>query len=113
MHVLEAYCECVKRGDAEGMASLFTDDAIFYDGGFVNLGQPPVSLSGRKAIKDFFKELFSQFKINIKHVVINGNSMRYDICDIDDGSTLGLALGVMKEEKNLIKEYRIEVGLAE
>lgn len=108
MHILETYCECAGRGDVECMTSLFADDAIFYDGGFVKLGQPPVSLQGKEAIKDFFKQTFSQFKINIKNVVINGNAMRYDI-DID-GSTVGLALGVMKEENNLIKEYRVEVG---
>ena len=108
MHILESYCECAGRRDVEGMTSLFTDDALFYDGGFVKLGQPPVSLQGKDAIKDFFKQTFGQFKINIKNVVINGNSVRYDI-DID-GSTVGLALGVMKEENNLIKEYRVEVG---
>jgi hypothetical protein len=92
----------------EGLTSLFTDDAIFYDGGFVKLGQSPVSLKGKKDIKDFFKQTFSQFKIDIKNVVINGSAMRYDI-EIG-GSTVGLALGVMKEENNLIKEYRVEVG---
>ena len=108
MHILEAYCDCAGRGDVEGMMALFADDAVFYDGGFVNLGQPAIDLKGKNDIRKFFKQTFGQFKINIKNVVINGNSMRYDI-DID-GNTVGLALGVMKEENNLIKEYRVEVG---
>ena len=108
MHILEAYCECARQGDVEGITCLFADDAIFYDGGFVKLGQPAVHLKGKNDIRNFFNQTFSQFKINIKNVVINGSSVRYDI-DID-GSTVGLALGVMKEENNLIREYRVEVG---
>jgi len=108
MHILETYCECARQGDVEGITSLFTDDAILYDGGFVKLGQPPINLKGKKDIKNFFKQTFGKFKIDIKNVVINGSAMRYDI-DIE-GTTVGLALGVMKEENKLIKEYRVEVG---
>lgn len=108
MHILERYCEYASQGDVEGMMSLFADDAMFYDGGFVKLGQPAIDLKGKNDLRKFFKQTFGEFKINIKNVVINGNAMRYDI-DID-GTTVGLALGVMKEENNLIKEYRVEVG---
>ena len=57
MNLLETYCDCVRQGDVEGMTSLFTDDAKFYDGGFAKQGQPPVRLQGKDALRAFFKEI--------------------------------------------------------
>jgi len=106
-NLLQIYCECARQGDATKLASLFTEDGEFYDEGFTKVGLEPVSLKGRDNIEAFLKQLFSQGGLNISNVAILGNAMRYDITHED---MVFRALGViMKEEKGLIKEYRVTV----
>jgi len=107
MSLLESYIECLKAGDAGRMASLFAQDAEFYDDVPVSRGRPPTILKGRDNIEAFFKQTFNQGGLPVDNVAINDNAMRYDI--VVRGMPI-LALSVMKEENNLIKEYRV-VGL--
>ncbi len=104
MRLLQAYCDCVKNGDAKKIATLFTEDAYFLDEAAIKIGLDPIELTGRKAIGEMFGGLFSGGGLKIENAGINGNAMRYDV---DLGGTSILALGVMKEENNLIKEYRV------
>ena len=106
MSLLEKYAEYVRLGDASGLAALFAEDAEFYDDGFTRLGLEPVSLKGRGNIEAFLQGLFAQGGLNISNVAINQNAMRYDITHED---MVFRALGVMKEENNQIKEYRVTV----
>ena len=107
MNLLERYIEYVKMGDGSKLASLFTEDGEFYDDGFTKMGLEPVSLKGRDNLEPFFKGLFAQGGLNVSNVAINGNAMRYDITHED---MVFMALGVVvKEENNLIKEYRVTV----
>ena len=106
MNLLKTYTDCLKNGDAEKLASLFTEDAIFNDGGPTKFGQKPINLKGRNKIKDFFKIALARGGFKVFNICINKNAMRYDV---KIGDTLFLALGVMKEENNLIKEYIVTV----
>jgi len=108
MSLLQKYADYLKAGDASRVSSLFTEDAEFYDDGFTKVGLEPVSLKGRDNIEAFIKGLFSQAQggLDVINVAILGNAIRYDI---KHGDMVFLALGVMKEENNLIKEYRVTV----
>lgn len=107
MNLLQTYSECVRQGDAGRLASLFTKDGEFYDDGFTKVGMEPVSLKGRDNIETFMKGLFQQGGLNISNVAILGNAMRYDITHED---MVFRALGIIvKEEKGLMKEYRVTV----
>jgi hypothetical protein len=106
MNLLQTYTDCLKNGDAEKLASIFTEDAIFNDNGPSKFGQKPINLIGRNEIESFFKRALARGGFKISNININKNAMRYDI---QIGGTLFLALGVMREEKNLIKEYIVTV----
>jgi uncharacterized protein (TIGR02246 family) len=107
MHLLEKYIQCLADGDAEKVASLFTKDAVFFDEGPKKMGMEPFTLKGRKDIKALFEQVFSsQGPVNTFNVVINGNAMRYDL---KLGDSVVFALGLMREENNLIAEYQVNV----
>ncbi|MFX0139545.1 MAG: nuclear transport factor 2 family protein [Candidatus Hodarchaeota archaeon] len=106
MNLLQTYSECLKKGDAEKIASLFTEDAIFNDAGPTKLGQKTINLKGRKKIEALFKILLARGGFKVSNIGINNNAMRYDV---EIGGTSFLALGVMKVENNLIKEYIVTV----
>jgi len=104
MSLLQSYIECLKEGNANRMASLFAEDAEFLDYVPVNQGRPPTILRGRDSIEAFFKQTFDRGGLDVSNVAVNGNAMRYDIV-VRDRSIL--ALSMMKEESNLIKEYQV------
>jgi len=104
MGLLETYIECFRTGDAVRLASLFVDDGVFYDDAAVKIGNDPVVVKGRDRIEAFFAQLFRQGGRKVTSVGINGNAMRYDV---EVANMVISALGVMKEEGNLIKEYRV------
>ncbi len=104
MSLLQAYCDYVKAGDVKKVASLFTEDAYFLDEAPVKLGLDPIEANGKKAIEEMFEGLLAGGGLTIENIGINGNAMRYDV---NLGGMSVLALGVMKEENNLIKEYRV------
>ncbi|MFC1821504.1 hypothetical protein ACFL9T_02275 [Thermodesulfobacteriota bacterium] len=106
MSLLKKYVEYEMLGDASKIASLFTEDGYFHDEGLVKRGGKLVKLKGRKAIEAFFTQVLSQTDFKISNVCINGNAMRYDA---QLGDQVFLALGVMKEENNMIKEYVVKV----
>ena len=108
MSLLEKYLEYLAAGDAEKMASLFSEDAVFYDEGPTKMGMDPITVTGREAIKTFFQQVFSaQGPVKPSNVNINGNAMRYDV---KIGDLTILALGLMKEENGLIIDYRVTVN---
>ncbi|MFO7962336.1 MAG: nuclear transport factor 2 family protein [Desulfobacterales bacterium] len=107
MKMLENYLRCLREGDAEKMASLFSENAHFFDEGPVKMNQEPISLNGREKIKKFFKNVFSsQGALIPKNVLFNGNAMRYDV---EIGGILFNALGLMKMDDEFISEYRVNV----
>jgi hypothetical protein len=107
MNPFESYLEAIGSGNAEKVASLFSEDGSFYDQGPVKMGMDPIHVTGRNEIKAFFQQIFSaQGPIKAFNVNINANAMRYDV---KMGNLLFLALGVMKQENNLIKEFRVTV----
>ncbi|MFX1452816.1 MAG: hypothetical protein ACFFCM_18410 [Promethearchaeota archaeon] len=106
MNLLQAYCDCLKNGEAKRLSLLFTEDAIFYDDGPTKFGQKPINLIGRNKIEAFFQRVLKRGGLQIINIGINKNAMRYDV---KIGETLFLALGVMKEENNQIKEYIVNV----
>jgi hypothetical protein len=107
MRMFEKYLEYAAAGDAEKVSSLFAEDGIFYDEGPKKMGMEPAMVQGREAVKAFFQQVFSTMgPINAFNVSINENAMRYDV---KFGEMLVQALGVMKVENDLIKEYRVTV----
>ena len=102
--LLDNYCQYLKKGDASGMADLFTEHGTFYDDAPSKLGLEAIRVKGREAIEKFFAQTFTRGGLDVRNVAINGNAMRYDVAV---GKTVLLCLGVLKEEKGLIKEYRV------
>lgn len=106
MHVLEKYCEFLKAGDVEKFCDLFTEDAIFHDEAPTQIGMDALHLEGKAAIKDTFSIVIPPEGIEIENIAVYGNAMRYDL---KNGDVTFLALGVMKDENGLIKEYHVVI----
>ncbi|MCP4683512.1 MAG: hypothetical protein GY864_14370 [Desulfobacterales bacterium] len=106
MSLLEKYVEYARIGDAKKIASLFAEDAVFYDEGPTKVGRPVISLKGQTAIEAMFTEVFKSGGFNIVNVAINGSAMRYDV---KYGDTDILLLGVITEENGLIGSYEITI----
>ncbi len=107
MDLLNKYLECLAAGEAEKVALLFSEDGVFYDEGPMKMNMEPVTVKGRDDIRTFFQQIFStQGPIKAFNVNINWNAMRYDVAF---GDLQILALGLLTEEKGLIKEYRVTV----
>ena len=106
MSLLEKYVEYAREGNAEKIASIFSEDADFYDEGPTALGHKTVIIKGRETIRGIFEKIFRAGGLDVSNVSINGNAMRYDVTI---GGTKIRALGVMEEENGLISSYRITV----
>jgi len=91
-------------GDGARIATLFTEDAEFYDEAPAKVGLDPIRVSGRRNIEEFFKQTFKHGGMNVSNIGINGNAMRYDVAV---GKIVLLCLGVVTEEKGLIKKYHV------
>jgi hypothetical protein len=104
MNLLETYSQCLKAGDGVRMGALFAEDAEFYDEAPAKLGLDSIRVRGRRNIEEFFKETFKHGGMNVSDIGINGNAMRYDVAV---GKIVLLCLGVVTEEKGLIKQYRV------
>jgi hypothetical protein len=104
MSILETYVQALKAGDASRIAALFAEDAIFHDEAPVKVGFDPIIVRGHQNIEEFYRKTFKHGGMNVSNVGINGNSMRYDVTV---GKTVLLCLGVVTEEKGLIKQYRV------
>ncbi len=104
MNLLETYSQCLKAGDAVRVASLFAEDAEFLDEAPAKHGLDPIMVKGRKNIEDFFRKTFKHGGLNVSNVGINGYAMRYDVAV---GNVVHLCLGVVKEERGLIKQYKV------
>jgi hypothetical protein len=104
MNLLDTYSQCLKAGDATRIGALFAEDAEFHDEAPAKLGLDPIIVKGRQNIEEFFKQTFKHGGMNVCNIGINGNSMRYDVTV---GKIVLLCLGVVTEEKGLIKQYRV------
>jgi hypothetical protein len=104
MNLLETYSQCLKAGDGTKIATLFAEDAEFYDEAPAKVGLDPIRVSGRQNIEVFFRKTFKHGGMNVSNIGINGNAMRYDVAV---GKIMLLCLGMVKEEKGLIKQYRV------
>jgi hypothetical protein len=104
MNLLETYSQCLKAGDGVGMGALFAEDAEFYDEAPAKVGLDSIRVRGRRNIEEFFKQTFKHGGMNVSNIGINGNAMRYDVAV---GKIVLLCLGEVKEEKGLIKQYRV------
>jgi len=104
MNLLETYSQCLKAGDATRIGALFAQDAGFHDEAPAKVGLDPIRVNGRRNIEEFFKQTFKHGGMNVSNIGINGNAMRYDVTV---GKIVLLCLGVVKEEKGLIKQYRV------
>ncbi len=104
MSILQTYSQALKAGDAAAMAALFAEDGRFHDEAPVKLGLDAIVVSGRPNIEEFFRRTFKGGGMDVGNVGINGNAMRYDV---GVGKITLLCLGVVREEKGLIQEYRV------
>jgi len=104
MSTLETYIQCLKAGDAPRIAALFAEDAVFHDEAPAKMGFDPIIVRGHQNIEDFYRKTFKHGGMNVSNVAINGNSMRYDVVV---GKISLLCLGVVTEEKGLIKKYHV------
>lgn len=104
MNILETYSQCLMAGDAPRIAALFAEDAEFHDEAPAKIGLGAITVKGRRNIEDFFRQTFMNGGMNVNNVGINGNSMRYDVTV---GKIVLLCLGVVSDEKGLIKKYRV------
>jgi len=104
MSILETYVQCLKAGDALRIAALFAEDAVFHDEAPAKMGFEPIIVKGHQNIEEFYRKTFKRGGMSVSNVGINGNSMRYDVVV---GKISLLCLGVVTEEKGLIKEYRV------
>ncbi|MBM4444755.1 MAG: hypothetical protein FJ020_05545 [Chloroflexi bacterium] len=102
--LLEKYSQCLKAGDAGGVAALFAEDGGFYDDAPSALGFQAIDVKGRQNIEEFFRETFKRGGLQLANVAINGNAMRYDVTV---GKTVLLCLGLLTEAKGLIKTYKV------
>ena len=104
MSILETYVQSLKDGDASRIAALFAEDAVFHDEAPAKMGFAPIIVRGHGNIKEFYAKTFKRGGMNVSNVGINGNAMRYDVAV---GKVSLLCLGVVTEEKGLIKQYRV------
>jgi hypothetical protein len=102
--ILETYVQSLKAGDAPRIAALFAEDAVFHDEAPAKMGFDPIIVKGHQNIEEFYRKTFKRGGMSVSNVGINGNSMRYDVTV---GKISLLCLGVVIEEKGLIKEYRV------
>ena len=104
MNILDTYSQCLKAGDGPRIAALFAEDAVFHDEAPAKMGFDPIIVRGQRNIEEFFKQTFKHGGMNVSNIGINGNAMRYDVAV---GKIVLLCLGVVTEEKGLIKKYRV------
>ena len=106
MSLLKKCVEYAREGNAQKIASIFSEDADFHDEGPTALGQKAIIIKGRETIRGIFEKIFKTGGLDISDVATNGNAMRYDVTI---AGTKIRALGVMEEENGLISSYRITV----
>jgi hypothetical protein len=104
MSILQTYSQALGAGDAAAITALFAEDGRFHDEAPARMGLDPIVVVGRRNIEEFFRETFKRGGMNVSNIGINGNAMRYDV---QVGKIALLCLGVVREEKGLIREYRV------
>ncbi len=79
MKILEKYVSCMCAGDTAGTVALFTEDCHFNDGGARTIGVDDLVVDGRLALEKALFEVMKNYKVNMKIVKLNPNSMEYDV----------------------------------
>lgn len=77
--ILEDYVACMNKSDFEGIASLFTEDCRFNDGGARTIGVDDLIVNGREALKKAFQSVWEVYSVKAEIVKLNKNSMEYDV----------------------------------
>jgi ketosteroid isomerase-like protein len=106
MSLLKTYIDGLKKGDAEQVASVFTEDAVFNDKAPEAMGMDAIVLQGKVAIQENFTGLLANGGLTIEDVAFCGNAVRYDIV-IAEGLVVK-ALGLATETDGLISHYEVE-----
>ena len=104
MNLLEKYVEAMNLRDADKMADLFCEDAVFDDGAYAKLSGKPAYFEGRERIRQVFEGLFQKkTEGKIINISNDGKTMDYDV--IVDENILPCT-GVLKEENGRFKYYK-------
>ncbi|MCM3741961.1 nuclear transport factor 2 family protein [Oceanobacillus luteolus] len=77
--ILENYITCLNNSDFEGIASLFTEDCQFNDGGARTINVDDLVVEGREALKQAFQSVWENNKVRAEIVKVNANSMEYNV----------------------------------
>lgn len=104
MDLLEKYIEALNSGDPKKVASLFTEEGKFDDGGARPFGFDDIRMAGKQNIEQAFTGVFAQFKVKAELVEKKSNYMEYNV-------TLGdlfiPCIGIVEEQDGLIKAYTV------
>lgn len=77
--ILEDYIARMNESDFEGIASLFTENCRFNDGGARPLKVDDLVVDGREALKKAFQAVWETYKVRAEIVKLNPSSMEYDV----------------------------------
>lgn len=105
MHILERYIDCLKKGDPDGFAELFADDAIFHDEAPAKKGRDVLHLEGKTAIHQIFRMYLATGLMKVGNVEVKDNTMKYDI--IYNGAVSPVLGTILEEKDGKIKKYHV------
>lgn len=77
--ILEKYITYMNNSDFEGIASLFTENCHFNDGGARTIQVDDLVVDGREALKKAFESVWENNKVRAEIVKLHTNSMEYDV----------------------------------
>lgn len=77
--ILKDYISYMNNSDFEGIASLFTADCHFNDGGARTINVDDLVVDGREALKQAFASVWENNKVRAEIVKLNANSIEYDV----------------------------------
>jgi len=105
MSLLQTYIDGICEGDADKVASVFAENALFNDAAPEAMGMDPLVFNSREGIKENFAGLLANGGLNVQDVCIVGHSVRYDIVLAPE--MVVKALGVATIENGQIVEYQV------
>lgn len=105
MSLLENYIEGIKSGDADKVATVFAENALFNDAAPEAMGMDALVLNSREAIRENFATLLANGGLNVQDVCFTGNAVRYDIVLAPE--LVVKALGLATVENGQIVRYDV------
>jgi hypothetical protein len=114
MPLLQSYVDGLREGDADKVASVYSETALFNDEAPSAMGMDPIVLNGRDAVRDNFAALMGGGGMDIQNVCImedtnkNIEVMRYDIV-LGEGLAIK-ALGVATVKDGEIVDYQVQAA---